>query len=501
MLAGAHGIDAGAAGGRGRRVGDAADPRALPHLPAARHRARPRRPDQVRPGRRGRQALAELEVRELVAGRSSRARRSCASRPGRGDGLPELRGRAAELARERAAPRGGPPAAARRPRLHAARLRHRGHGDRGRRRWRWGRRSRCCPPAVARACAGCRCTARRRSARRPAAARRSTWPGRGGGGGARRRAGPSGHPAPHVDARRRADAAALREGARRPRPRTRARGQRGSARARAAAERGALAPGATAVAQLRLESPAVAGRGDRLVLRSYSPADTIGGALVLDPMAPRRRATAGGAALRVRFARGGRGAWWSRRGPAGIDAPLLAARLTLPVDELAAALAASGVAVLGQDPPSSSPARARQLGEAALGRSPRSTAPSRSRPACRARSCGRGVREASPAAFERVLADLAAAGSCGCFRRRSPSFATRSALRRRGGGAGAAPGGRGGGRALGGRAPGSRRAVEDGREAPRARRPGPGHGAPTRPGGRRAPRRARPSRGAQAGGP
>jgi len=44
-----------------------------------------------------------------------------------------------------------------------------------------------------------------------------------------------------------------------------------------------LEPGKSALAQLRLESPAVAGRGDRLVLRSYSPADTIAGALVVDP--------------------------------------------------------------------------------------------------------------------------------------------------------------------------------------------------------------------------
>src|SRR5262249_25238843 len=51
----------------------------------------------------------------------------------------------------------------------------------------------------------------------------------------------------------------------------------------------AVAPGASAPVQLRLESPAVAGRGDRLVIRSYSPAVTIGGATVLDPLAAKRR--------------------------------------------------------------------------------------------------------------------------------------------------------------------------------------------------------------------
>src|SRR6185436_11925874 len=51
----------------------------------------------------------------------------------------------------------------------------------------------------------------------------------------------------------------------------------------------AVEPGATAPVQLRLERPAVAGRGDRLIVRSYSPAVTIGGALVVDPLAPKKR--------------------------------------------------------------------------------------------------------------------------------------------------------------------------------------------------------------------
>jgi len=47
-------------------------------------------------------------------------------------------------------------------------------------------------------------------------------------------------------------------------------------------EGSALAPGASALAQLRLESPVVAVPGDRLVIRSYSPAFTAGGATVID---------------------------------------------------------------------------------------------------------------------------------------------------------------------------------------------------------------------------
>src|SRR4029077_9339572 len=54
-------------------------------------------------------------------------------------------------------------------------------------------------------------------------------------------------------------------------------------------DRPAIPPGDTARVQLRLESPSVAGRGDRLVLRSYSPAATIGGAVVVDPLAGKRR--------------------------------------------------------------------------------------------------------------------------------------------------------------------------------------------------------------------
>jgi selenocysteine-specific elongation factor len=48
-------------------------------------------------------------------------------------------------------------------------------------------------------------------------------------------------------------------------------------------DRDVLSPGESAPAQLRLESPLAADRGDRLVLRQYSPMRTLGGAIVLDP--------------------------------------------------------------------------------------------------------------------------------------------------------------------------------------------------------------------------
>jgi selenocysteine-specific elongation factor len=48
-----------------------------------------------------------------------------------------------------------------------------------------------------------------------------------------------------------------------------------------------IAPGGRAHARLRLEAPMVMTRGDRFVLRAYSPVVTIGGGLVLDPHPPR----------------------------------------------------------------------------------------------------------------------------------------------------------------------------------------------------------------------
>jgi selenocysteine-specific elongation factor len=51
-----------------------------------------------------------------------------------------------------------------------------------------------------------------------------------------------------------------------------------------------LRPGARAYVRLRLEQPAVLVRGDRFILRAYSPARTIAGGHVLDPLPPRRSA-------------------------------------------------------------------------------------------------------------------------------------------------------------------------------------------------------------------
>jgi selenocysteine-specific elongation factor len=101
---------------------------------------------------------------------------------------------------------------------------------------------------------------------------------------------------------------------------------------------GPLAPGATQGAQLRLESPAVSSRGDRLVLRAYSPAETIGGALVLDPAAAKRRRAAAPPPAPGLDAAAAAVALVEAAGPAGVEAGRLAARLGLTVDALAGAV-------------------------------------------------------------------------------------------------------------------------------------------------------------------
>jgi selenocysteine-specific elongation factor len=50
-----------------------------------------------------------------------------------------------------------------------------------------------------------------------------------------------------------------------------------------------LEPGQQGFVQLRLEKPLVAARGDRFVIRTYSPMFTVGGGIVLEPHAPRHR--------------------------------------------------------------------------------------------------------------------------------------------------------------------------------------------------------------------
>jgi selenocysteine-specific elongation factor len=86
----------------------------------------------------------------------------------------------------------------------------------------------------------------------------------------------------------------LLSGAPRPiRTRSRVRVHVGSAevlaRVRVLNDAGEITPGSHDFAQLRLESPVVVLHGDRFIIRSYSPAETIAGGVVLDPFAIKHR--------------------------------------------------------------------------------------------------------------------------------------------------------------------------------------------------------------------
>lgn len=60
-------------------------------------------------------------------------------------------------------------------------------------------------------------------------------------------------------------------------------------RVRVLEEPAEIAPGAGGLAQLRLEVPVVVVHGDRFIVRSYSPAQTIAGGTILDPFAVKHR--------------------------------------------------------------------------------------------------------------------------------------------------------------------------------------------------------------------
>jgi selenocysteine-specific elongation factor len=127
-----------------------------------------------------------------------------------------------------------------------------------------------------------------------------------------------------------------------------------------------LAPGGAGLVEIRLETPVVAARGDRLILRRPSPATTLGGGEVLDPRWRRHR----GALLPVALAalsgdlprvpepsplstREGRlpaeapaglaralAFWALEAGERGLDAADAGRRLGLPAERVAAQLAA-----------------------------------------------------------------------------------------------------------------------------------------------------------------
>ncbi len=124
-----------------------------------------------------------------------------------------------------------------------------------------------------------------------------------------------------------------------------------------------LAPGASGLAELELQSPITAARGDRVILRRPSPAATIGGGEVLDPAPQRRRRAArrtDGApapAEDAGLAAGTRDAllrWTGDQAERGTTAAALAQRLGWLPEAVAAeldTLAAAGRLLVAPGPP------------------------------------------------------------------------------------------------------------------------------------------------------
>jgi selenocysteine-specific elongation factor len=99
-----------------------------------------------------------------------------------------------------------------------------------------------------------------------------------------------------------------------------------------------IEPGRSAYVRIRLEAPAIVTRGDRFILRAYSPSVTIGGGLVLDPQPPRvgvRTAAALERYRRLDGPEGGEGidaavlAFVEERGESGLPASALVSRAGL----------------------------------------------------------------------------------------------------------------------------------------------------------------------------
>ncbi len=174
-----------------------------------------------------------------------------------------------------------------------------------------------------------------------------------------------------------------------------------------------LLPGREELAQLRLERPVVAVRGDRLVLRSYSPAATIGGALVLDSQPPKRRAADRAGLERLAAARDAAEAavrLVEQAGERGVEGSLLGARLGLTTEALRACLAGQPD-IVAVDAAWISAEALRVLAERARVALQRFHAQNPLREAMPREELRRGVfARAVPQAFERVVAELVAGG-------------------------------------------------------------------------------------------
>ena len=185
----------------------------------------------------------------------------------------------------------------------------------------------------------------------------------------------------------------------------------------------AIRPGGRAYVQIRLERPAVLTRGDRYIVRAYSPPITIAGGYVLDPQPARSgvRSSAAGARFQ-RLDHEGPGepgleeavsAMIDERGPVGLMVAALRSRAGVApeaVDELVRQLVQQGRAVLAGDVLVAAGILAalkqRLLEEIAAYHRAQPLLDGLPREEARERLFGR----ANPAVFDRVLQDLVAAG-------------------------------------------------------------------------------------------
>jgi selenocysteine-specific elongation factor len=117
------------------------------------------------------------------------------------------------------------------------------------------------------------------------------------------------------------------------------------ARARILGGAKAIPPGESGLAQLRLESPIVAARGDRFILRRYSPLETIAGGVVLDAYPEKHSVASRDDAARVGALRGSDAAtiaalFVDESGASGVSEVDLGRRLAVGASELEEVLGA-----------------------------------------------------------------------------------------------------------------------------------------------------------------
>ena len=184
-----------------------------------------------------------------------------------------------------------------------------------------------------------------------------------------------------------------------------------------------LPSGSASFARIRLEAPAILTRGDRFILRAYSPPVTIGGGIVLDPHAPRTGVRTASARERFeRLAQTGESRPDDRaialmveeRAAAGLPAAALTARAGIAPRDVPATIQRLQADGLVDD--IQGVLFARGLREALAARLQAlvreyHTAHPLSEGLAREEARERIFAHAAPALFERVLADLAGAGT------------------------------------------------------------------------------------------